>query len=107
MNLSDKKGDKFGIFQSSDASCVFYKEDKDGNQSTFNLFVLPDKNEKKLFAYIDNFQLDEKVWHSDKKISLNDAIKAFNEWAVDAPVLFELEAHKSLSQCLKNFMVIE
>lgn len=105
MNLSDRKGHKFGIFQKSDASCVFYKEDQEGNQSTFNLFVLPKENENKIFAYIDNSQIGEKIWRSDKKISINDTIKAFNEWAVDAPILFELEAHKSLSHCFRSFMI--
>lgn len=105
INLQDKNLHKFGIFQSSDVSCVFYKEDHDGRQSTFNLFVLPKDNEKKIFAYIDNFHIGKKVWHLDKNNSINDTIKAFNEWAVDAPVLFELEAHKSLSHCFRSFMI--
>jgi len=95
---------KFGIFQSSDVSCVFYKEDEDGNQSTFNIFVLKKENKNRIFAYIDNFQMDKKVWHSDNKFSMNDAIKIFNDWAVDSPILFEIEAQKSLSNCFKNFM---
>ena len=107
MDLLIKNDLKFGIFQSSNASCVFYKEDKDGNQSTFNLFILPEKKGKKIFAYIDNIQLDKKVWHLDNQISINEAIKAFNEWASDAPVLFELEAQKSLTNCLQSFMIKE
>ena len=58
-------------------------------------------------AYIDNIQLGEKVWHLDDQISINAAIKAFNEWASDAPVLFELEAQKSLTNCLQSFMIKE
>ena len=103
MNLSNKNKYKFGIFQSSEVSCIFYKEDQDGNQSTFNLFILPDIKQNKLFTYIDNIKLDKKVWHSDNN-NIEDIIKSFNEWSSEAPVLFELEAQKSLSNCLNNFM---
>lgn len=105
MNSSENKRNKFGIFQSSELSCVFYKEDENGNQSTYNIFILPKENENKIFAFIDNCQMGEKLWYSDNKNSMNDAIRAFNEWAVDAPVLFEIEAHKSLSHCFKSLMI--
>ncbi len=104
MNLSTNRSHKFGIFQSSDVSCVFYKEDEDGNQSTFNIFVLNKENKNRIFAFIDNCQMDKEVWYSDNKFSMNDAIKVFNDWAVDSPILFEIEAQKSLSNCFKNFM---
>jgi len=94
MNSPEKKRNKFGIFQSSELSCVFYKEDENGNQSTYNIFIFPKENENKIFAFIDNCQMGEKLWQSDNKNSMNDAIRVFNEWAVDAPVLFEIEAHK-------------
>ena len=48
--------------------------------------------------------MDKKVWNSDNKFSMNDAIKVFNDLAVDSPILFEIEAQKSLSNCFKNFM---
>ena len=105
MNLSEGKRNKFGIFQSSESSCVFYKEDEDGNQSTYNIFILPKENENKIFAFIDNCQMGEKIWYSYTKNSMNDAIRAFNDWAVDAPVLFEIEAQKSLSHCFKSLQI--
>ena len=83
---------------------IFYKEDQEGNQSTFNLFILPDNKQNKLFTYIDNIKLDKKVWHSNND-KIEDIIKSFNDWASGAPVLFELEAQKSLSNCLNNFMI--
>jgi len=98
---------KYGIFQSSGMSCVFYKEDEDGNQSTFNLFVSSDKDtkgKKLLTAYIDNEQMGKDNWFADKNLKIDDAIKAFNKWAPDAPVVFEMEAHKSLSHCLTSIM---
>ena len=105
INLKNKNTYKYGIFQSSEFSCVFYKEDKEGNQSTFNLFVLPEEKGNKIFAYIDNFYIEEKVWHSVDNISIEKTLQTFNEWAIDAPVLFELEAQKSITRCFKNYMI--
>ena len=98
---------KYGILQSSGMSCVFYKEDEDGNQSTFNLFVSPIKDindEKLLSAFIDNEQMGKDNWFANKNLAIDDAIKAFNEWASDAPVVFEMEAHNSLSHCMTSIM---
>ena len=98
---------KYGIFQSSSTSCVFYKEDKNGNQSIFNLFVLPDmdiNNKKSLSAFIDNEQMGGDNWFAKKDIAIDDVLKAFNEWASDAPVVFEMEAHNSLSHCIYSIM---
>lgn len=100
-------GYKYGIFQSSGTSCVFYKEDEDGNQSTFNLFVSHenDTNEKKsLFAFVDNEQIGKDNWFASKDLAMVDAVKAFNEWASGAPVVFEMEAHNSLGHCLNSVM---
>ena len=98
---------KYGILQSSVMSCVFYKEDEDGNQSTFNLFVSSSKdinNEKLLSAFIDNEQMGKDNWFANKNLEIDDAIKAFNEWASDAPVVFEMEARNSLSHCMTSIM---
>ena len=100
-------GHKYGIFQSSGMSCVFYKEDEDGNQSTFNVFVSSDKDlkgKKSLNAFIDNEQIGKDNWFAKENLEIDDTIKAFKEWASDAPVVFEMEAHKSLSQCLTSIM---
>lgn len=51
---------KYGIYQSSGASCIFYKENEDGDQSTFNLFVAPEmdvEGKNTIFALIDNEQI--------------------------------------------------
>ena len=95
---------KYGIYQSTTKSCVFYKQDEDGNQSTFNIFVLPvGGEEKKVFAFVDNEQMKEESWFGiDKELSVKDVIEAFGGWASDAPFVFELEAKKSMSNCLST-----
>ena len=99
---------KYGIFQSSGASCMFYKEDEDGNQSTFNLFTKTENDKKRLLsAYIDNEQLGSDNWFINKDITIKDAIEAFNKWASDAPIVFEMEAHKSIDNCLHSVMKFE
>ena len=54
---------KYGIYQSTSKSCIFYKQDEDGNQSTFNIFVSPskDETEKTIFAFIDNEQMNKTI----------------------------------------------
>jgi hypothetical protein len=98
---------KYGVFQSSSKSCVFYKEDKDGNQSTFNIFVTPKEHEKdaeKVIAFIDNEQMKKENWAKTEVTDIKDIIEAFGGWATDAPIVFELEAHKSLSNCLRTVL---
>lgn len=98
---------KYGIYQSTSKSCIFYKQDDEGNQSTFNLFVKTSKDEadkKEVFAFIDNEQMGKKNWEPAKISDLKDVVEAFGGWAADAPVVFELEAHKSMSQCLRSIL---
>ena len=98
---------KYGIFQASSKSCVFYKEDEDGNQSTFNIFVKPKEHEadiEKVIAFIDNEHFKQENWTKSEVTNVKDVIDAFGGWATDAPIVFELEAHKSLSNCLKSIM---
>jgi len=95
---------KYGIYQSTSKSCIFYKQDKDGNQSTFNLFVKQKEEKPSIFAFIDNEQLNLEPWLSEDTNDIHDVIKAFGGWASDAPVVFELEAHKSMSQCLNSVL---
>ncbi len=93
---------RYGIYQSSPKSCVFYKLDEDGNQSTFNIFVTPDKDKKEaISAFIDNEGMKKENW-SKKTNDVKDIIDAFGGWATDAPIMFEIEAQKSLSQCLSS-----
>jgi hypothetical protein len=98
---------KYGIFQASSKSCVFYKEDEDGNQSTFNIFVKPKEHEadiEKVVAFIDNENFNQENWTKSEVTDVKDVIEAFGGWAADAPIVFELEAHKSLSHCLSTVM---
>ena len=98
---------KYGIYQSTSKSCIFYKQDKEGKQSTFNIFVAPEKeetNDKKVFAFIDNEQMEQENWAALKESDVKDVIEAFGGWASDAPIVFELEAHKSMSHCLSSMI---
>ena len=103
--LSINQKNKYGVFQSTATSCVFYKQDKDGNQSTFNIFVEPREEEDQkgsIFAFVDNEQIQKNSWFGTNDLDLQDVIKAFREWASDAPFLFGLDAQKSMDQCLKR-----
>jgi len=98
---------KYGVFQSTSKSCIFYKEDEDGNQSTFNIFITTANDENKInkiFAYIDNEQMKKDNWSVFKEQNLKEVLEAFGTWALDAPLLFELEAHNSMKNCLSSFM---
>ena len=98
---------KYGIFQSSSRSCIFYKEDEDGNQSTFNIFIKP-KNDnpqkEEIFAFIDNEQMKIANWSPHDVTDVKEVIHAFSGWATDAPLMFEIEAHKSMSHCLSSVL---
>ena len=96
---------KYGVFQSSSTSCVFYKQDKDGNQSTFNVFVEPtreDSQKKTIFAFIDNEQIQKSSWFGTNDLNMDYIVKAFQEWASDAPFLFGLDAQNCIDQCVKR-----
>jgi hypothetical protein len=102
-----KMGNRYGIYQSTSKSCVFYKQDDDGNQSTFNIFVTSSRereNKKELFAFIDNEQLKKENWNDSNIKNIKDVVDAFGGWASDAPIVFELEAKKSMSQCLGSVL---
>jgi len=98
---------KYGIFQSSSRSCVFYKEDEDGNQSTFNIFVKPKATEsdmEQIVAFIDNENMKRENWFKTDIHNIKDVVDAFGGWASDAPMMFEMEAHKSMSHCLSSVL---
>ena len=74
--------DKYGIYQASSKSCVFYKQDEDGNQSTFNIFVTTLKDEqdrKRVFAYIDNDQINQDHWIFTKEADIKDSWLALDK----------------------------
>ena len=96
---------KYGIYQSTFTSCIFYKQDEDGNQSTFNIFISPEtegEEQKKIHAFIDNEQLRTENWFGRKDLDVNEILEAFGGWASDAPFVFEMDAHKSITQCLSS-----
>ena len=96
---------KYGIYQSSSTSCILYKQDEDGNQSTFNLFIAPSINEEekaKIHAFIDNEMIKKDNWFGNKNLDAKDILDAFGGWASDAPFVFEMDAHKSISECLRS-----
>jgi hypothetical protein len=98
---------RYGIYQSTATSCIFYKQDEDGNQSTFNLFaapVTPETKKKTIFAFIDNEQLKKENWSRTKDLDVTDIVESFGAWAADAPIVFELEAKKSMTQCLRSIL---
>jgi len=98
---------RYGIYQSTATSCVFYKQDEDGNQSTFNLFAAPitsGEKKKTIFAFIDNEQLKKENWSGTKDLDVTDIVESFGAWAADAPIVFELEAKKSMTQCLRSIL---
>jgi len=97
---------KYGIYQSTSKSCIFYKQDIDGKQSTFNIFVTPSEDEYKnqLFAFIDNEQMKKENWTPQKNVDIKQVMEAFGRWAEDAPIVFELEAQKSISECVSTIL---
>ena len=98
---------KYGIYQSTSKSCVFYKQDDNGNQSTFNIFIKPKTHEMGkdgIFAFVDNEQIQKENWIVSGDSDIKEIIEAFGGWASDAPVVFEMEAHKSMSNCLKSVL---
>ncbi len=97
-------GNKYGIYQTSQKSCVFYKQDEDGNQSTFNIFVTPKDKKQQISAFIDNEGMKNENWFKDNVSTVEDVLDAFGGWAKDAPLMFELEATKSIGQCLSSTM---
>jgi hypothetical protein len=99
-------GHRYGIYQSSSKSCVFYKQDQDGNQSTFNIFISPKKDEinaQEVVAFIDNEQLRQENL-SIKTENIKEIVDAFGGWAPDAPLMFDLEARKTMSNCLQSVL---
>jgi hypothetical protein len=97
---------KYGIYQSTSKSCVFYKQDEDGNQSTFNIFIKRAKDEDRddIFAFIDNEQLKIDNWAPNDNPQIKDVVEAFGGWATDAPIVFEIEAHRSMGKCLSSIL---
>ncbi len=98
---------KYGVVQSTNCSCVFYKQDEDGKQSTFNIFVHADtqlKDKHQVFAFIDNEQFGTQNWAGLEDMTIDKIMGAFRLWADDAPFMFEMEAQEHLGRCLGAVM---
>ena len=94
---------KYGIYQCSGTSCIFFKEDDDGNQSTFNLFLTTENQGKKqIHTIIDNENINEKNWFGKKDIKIEEIFEAFKNWSSEAPIVFELEGQKNIGNFLKS-----
>ena len=82
-DLPIKNSNKYGIYQSSGASCMFYKEDEEGNQSTFNLFIVPERynRKKSILTFIDNEHIGKQNWFGDEDLTIQEIFDAFDKWA--------------------------
>lgn len=96
-------GFKYGIYQCSGASCIFFKEDDDGNQSTFNLFLTKENQGKRqIHTIIDNENINDINWFGTADIKIEEIFEAFKKWSSGAPIVFELEAQKNIGNFLKS-----
>ena len=46
--------------------------------------------------------MEKENWSIPTDADIKDVIEAFGGWASDAPIVFELEAQKSMSHCLRT-----
>jgi hypothetical protein len=91
---------KYGIYQATPSSCVLYKENKDGQQSTFTVLNIKKESKQDVLVFIDNEQANQENILLDDITSSEEILEAFNQWAHDAPVVFEMEAQSCLSHCI-------
>jgi hypothetical protein len=95
-------GNRYGIVQKANAFCVLYKEDTTGSQSYFTV-LNPTKKESdgqgNIIVFIDNE--DESIANAfhDHITSSKKLLEIFDDWAYDAPVVFQMEAYSSLLSC--------
>ena len=43
-------------------------------------------------------------WTPIENPQIKDVIEAFGGWATDAPIVFEIEAHRSMGKCLSSVL---
>ena len=102
--MVSKMNHRYGIYQSTESSCVLYKEDEDGKQSTFTVLNTPRKTSEinGILIFIDNEQTFQDNIFLENISSSKELLEAFDHWAEDAPVVFEMEAQSCLSKCLQK-----
>ncbi len=93
---------RYGIYQATPSSCVLYKENKDGQQSTFTMLNTNKNSTQGIIVFIDNEQANQENIYLENINSSKEILEAFNQWADDAPVVFEMEAQSCLSHCMKQ-----
>ena len=49
-------------------------------------------------------EIQQENWSPTEDSQINEVIEAFGGWATDAPLVFEMEAQKSLSKCLNSVL---
>ena len=99
-----KMGNKFGIIQTTNSLCVLYKEDDEGKESFFTVLhpTTSNKSEGKIIVFIDHeYQETENVF-IDNISSPKHLLQIFDEWADDAPVVFQMEAYSYLLTCASD-----
>ena len=91
-------GNKYGILQSSSKSCIFYKQDEDGNQSTFNIFVKP------MIKIIIKQDISRGLLCNiiDSPDVTRDAVESKPAILVKVSVQFDLTSNESIWGCSKS-----
>ena len=94
-------GNKYGIVQTTNSMCVLYKEDDLGSESFFTVLHprTSYKSKNKTIVFIDYQQKDEKDFFIDNISNTQDLLTIFDDWAQDAPVVFQMEAYTYLLAC--------
>ena len=48
--------------------------------------------------------MEKENWTSQRNVDIKQVMEAFGGWAEGAPIVFELEAQKSMSECLRSIL---
>ena len=95
-------GDRYGIVQTANAFCVLYKEDSIGLQSFFTVINPSKKNlddQENLIVFIDYEDKSTENVFLDHISSSKKLLEIFDEWALNSPVVFQMEAYSCLLSC--------
>jgi len=102
---------KYGIFHSSDTACILYKRyTEGGNQSIFDLNMLPQKDGemKQIHLYIDNDQVIRiggscliPIIPIPRELTTDDVYDEYSKWYDGTDLDFDLKARNSIRHLLK------
>jgi len=103
---------KYGIYHSSDTACILYKKDTErGNQSIFDLNMLPQKDGgmKRIHLYIDNDQVIRiggscliPIIPMPRELTTDDVYDEYGKWYNGTDLDFDLKARNSIRHLLKS-----